>query len=177
MRSLNIAPRRFGKTTICLKRFLEALNKDPNGVKIILPYSHSYAINKLSYYMGMTNNKFSEKSYMITNANGLRGRQINKLFIDDYDVWFNRKEEDDIFSTIPYVEAWSTHFLTRDNFLKIMEIRKLRKDRYLSSDTIPNNKLNRSFISWPYTKILIHRKDNEDRLLNSLLSAGTPLTK
>jgi len=151
MRSLNIAARRFGKTTLCVKRFSEALSKDPLGVGIIIPFLCER--DKISYHLKMVNSSFYERYHMMDSISSIRGKYFNKLFIDNYDYLVQFKDySDDILMTIPYIEAWSTQFLTMDDLKKIEKIQKCRREG-LSLKNIEHSKYEKSFITWPNTKL------------------------
>ena len=129
MRVLNIAPRRSGKTTICLKHFLESYKKDPIGTWLIVasPYQGNikYFCDKLSFVNNAFGLGIGDIGHPLDNIvystklvkTPLRNVDIKNLFIDDYSwSYYNGRFDETVCYRSKNIEMWSDQFLTLNEF-------------------------------------------------------------
>jgi len=188
MRTLNIAPRQSGKTTICYKHFLESYKKDPFGTWLIvsspLPgsdkrhiYNNFININNI-FELHIDNLKNPIKNVVHAPniiQHGLRGCAIRNLFVDDYSwVYMNGRFDENIYYRADNIEMWSDQFLSLNEFHILLK-RNTDLNFCGNCGNVVTSKFKNSCIYKLNFEIVPHSPYNWCNLIEPFMYSGTTL--
>lgn len=166
MITYNIAPKIWGKTTICYKLFSQKC-QDNNIILMVL--NHNFRKRIIRHY----NTTHDMSRNIICSPFHLRGRYSDLLIIDDYDAFSPDIKKEMYGLRIKNIIIFSSVNISNSTIEKIRTIRKNNhSSNYNSIFPYEKTLLNYDFVTDPNTEIIYHPKINLWNFCNDIDTKG-----